>query len=177
MRTKAGLKAQPFFTHTMRESTSVNSNDITGRQGIGLPSHANDVDPEETREWIDSLDAVVANSGTERASHIVGNLLTHARERDLDVPSVENTDYVNTIAAEDEPEYPGDLDIEKSIRRAVRWNAAMQVHRAQRPEIGVGGHLSSYASISTVYEVGFNHFFRGREHRGGGDQVLSLIHI
>ncbi|MCT1716123.1 pyruvate dehydrogenase (acetyl-transferring), homodimeric type [Dermabacter hominis] len=160
----------------MRENNSVNSNDITGRQGIGLPSHANDVDPEETREWIESLDAVVANSGAERASHIVGNLLTRAREKNVDVPSVENTDYVNTIAAKDEPEYPGDLDIEKSIRRAVRWNAAMQVHRAQRPEIGVGGHLSSYASISTVYEVGFNHFFRGREHRGGGDQVFFQGH-
>ncbi|MDO5645002.1 MAG: pyruvate dehydrogenase (acetyl-transferring), homodimeric type [Dermabacter sp.] len=154
----------------------MNSNDITGRTGIGLPSHANDVDPEETREWLDSLDAVVENSGEERASHVVQNLITHARKSNIDVPSVENTDYVNTIAVRDQPEYPGDLSVEKSIRRAVRWNAAMMVHRAQRPEIGVGGHLSSYASISTVYEVAFNHFFRGRQHPGGGDQVFFQGH-
>nr|WP_221187180.1 MULTISPECIES: pyruvate dehydrogenase (acetyl-transferring), homodimeric type [Helcobacillus] len=141
-----------------------------------MPSYANDSDPEETREWLDSLDAVRRARGDERASHVVQNLITHARKNNIDVPSVENTDYVNTISVDDEPEYPGDLAIEKEIRRAVRWNAAMVVHRAQRPEIGVGGHLSSFASISTMYEVGFNHFFRGRQHPGGGDQVFFQGH-
>ena len=154
----------------------MNSKDITGRIGIGLPSYANDSDREETQEWVDSLDAVHENSGEERASHVVQRLITHARNKNIDVPSVENTDYINTIHPDDEPEYPGDLEVEKAIRRAVRWNAAMVVHRAQRPEIGVGGHLSSFASISTMYEVGYNHFFRGRQHPGGGDQVFFQGH-
>src|SRR5699024_11383107 len=86
------------------------------------------------------------------------------------------TDYSNTIAVEQQPEYPGDLDLEKELRNINRWNAAMVVHRAQRPGVSVGGHLSSYASIATMYEVGFNHFFRGRNHPGGGDHVFFQGH-
>ena len=144
--------------------------------GINLPSHAQDPDPEETREWLDSLDQLVDERGDDRATAIVQNLIQRARDKKLHLPDSLTTDYVNTIDVESQPEYPGDLELEKEIRNALRWNAAMVVHRAQRPGVGVGGHLSSYASISTMYEVGFNHFFRGREHPGGGDHVFFQGH-
>ena len=91
-------------------------------------------------------------------------------------PSLTSTDYVNTIPTDREPWFPGDEEAERSYRRFIRWNAAMTVHRAQRPGIGVGGHISSYASSATLYEVGFNHFFRGKDHHGGGDQVYIQGH-
>ena len=86
------------------------------------------------------------------------------------------TDYVNTIPPEDEPWFPGDEEVERRYRAWLRWNAAIMVHRAQRPGIGVGGHISSYASSATLYEVGFNHFFRGKDHEGGGDQIYIQGH-
>src|SRR5690625_3387016 len=100
-------------------------------------------------------------------------MLQHAREQQVRVQTPITSDYVNTIAAEDEPWFPGDEDVERTYRRWIRWNAAVMVHRAQRPGIAVGGHLSSYASAATLYEVGQNHFFRGKDHPGGGDQVLD----
>src|SRR5690625_7258247 len=100
------------------------------------------------------------------------NLIQHAREQDLHLPDSLTTDYVNTIPVDAQPEYPGDLDLEVQISNILRWNSAMLVHRAQAPGIAVGGHLSSYASIATMYEVGFNHFFRGRNHPGAGDHVF-----
>ncbi|UVY82863.1 pyruvate dehydrogenase (acetyl-transferring), homodimeric type [Brachybacterium sp. NBEC-018] len=144
--------------------------------GINLPSHAQDPDPEETREWLDSFDGLVEQRGEDRASEIVQNLIQHARHQDLHLPDSLTTDYVNTIPADQQPEYPGDLRLEREIRDINRWNAAMIVHRAQRPGVSVGGHLSSYASIATMYEVGFNHFFRGRDHEGGGDHVFFQGH-
>ena len=92
------------------------------------------------------------------------------------VPSLTTTDYVNTISPEQEPWFPGDEEVERRFRAYLRWNAAMIVHRAQRPGIGVGGHISTYASAATLYEVGFNHFFRGKDHPGGGDQVFFQGH-
>ncbi|WP_010534708.1 pyruvate dehydrogenase (acetyl-transferring), homodimeric type [Brachybacterium squillarum] len=144
--------------------------------GINLPSHAQDPDPEETREWLDSFDALVEQRGVDRASEIVQNLIQRARHQDLDLPDSLTTDYINTIAVDDQPEYPGDLELERKVRNIIRWNAAMLVHRAQRPGVSVGGHLSSYASIANMYEVGFNHFFRGRDHEGGGDHVFFQGH-
>src|SRR5690554_7187532 len=89
---------------------------------------------------------------------------------------VPTTDYINIIPAEDEPQFPGDEEIERRYRRWIRWNAAMTVHRAQRPEIGVGGHIFTYASSPSLYEVGHNHFFRGQDHAGGGDQIFYQGH-
>ncbi len=142
----------------------------------GLPSQYIDTDPEETREWLDSLDAVVDNAGPYRARVLMLDLLRRARERAVGVPSLRNTDYINTIHTDLEPWFPGDEAIEADIRRMIRWNAAVMVHRAQRPGIGVGGHISSYASSAHMYEVGFNHFFRGLDHPGGGDQVFIQGH-
>ena len=142
----------------------------------GLPSQYIDTDPEETQEWLDSLDAVVDKAGPYRARVLMLDLLRRARERAVGVPSLRSTDYINTIHTDQEPWFPGDEAIEATIRRMIRWNAAIMVHRAQRPGIGVGGHISSYASSAHLYEVGFNHFFRGLDHPGGGDQVFVQGH-
>jgi pyruvate dehydrogenase E1 component len=142
----------------------------------GLAAHLPDIDPEETAEWMDSFDAVLDAAGQQRARYLMLRMLQRARERHVGVPSLTSTDYVNTIPTDREPWFPGDEEAERAYRRWIRWNAAMTVHRAQRPGIGVGGHISSYASSATLYEVGFNHFFRGKEHPGGGDQVYIQGH-
>jgi pyruvate dehydrogenase E1 component len=104
------------------------------------------------------------------------SLLKRSKELHLGVPMVPTTDYLNTIAPENEPEFPGDEEIERRYRAWIRWNAAITVHRAQRPGIGVGGHISTYASSAALYEVGHNHFFRGQDHPGGGDQIFYQGH-
>ncbi|MEU8263365.1 pyruvate dehydrogenase (acetyl-transferring), homodimeric type [Micromonospora sp. NPDC048999] len=142
----------------------------------GLPSQLPDIDPEETSEWVESLDGVIDERGTKRARYVMLRLLERARERQVGVPSLTTTDYINTIAPEREPWFPGDEHIERRIRAYIRWNAAMLVHRAQRPEIGVGGHISTFASSASLYEVGFNHFFRGKNHPGGGDHIFYQGH-
>ncbi|GAA2521523.1 pyruvate dehydrogenase (acetyl-transferring), homodimeric type [Pilimelia columellifera] len=142
----------------------------------GLPSQLPDIDPDETSEWIESLDGVIDERGAKRARYVMLRLLERARERQVGVPPLTTTDYINTIPPEREPWFPGDEHIERRIRAYIRWNAAMLVHRAQRPEIGVGGHISTYASSASLYEVGFNHFFRGRQHEGGGDQLFFQGH-
>ena len=142
----------------------------------GLPSQLPDIDPEETAEWLASLDSAVDERGRTRARYLMLAMLQRARERGVGVPSLAQTDYINTIPPEAEPWFPGDEEAERAYRRWIRWNAAIMVHRAQRPEISVGGHISTYASSSTLYEVGFNHFFRGKDHPGGGDQVFFQGH-
>jgi pyruvate dehydrogenase E1 component len=135
-----------------------------------------DSDPEETAEWQESLDALVATHGHERARDVILSLLKRSKDLHLGVPMVPTTDYINTIAVENEPEFPGDEEIERRYRAWIRWNAAILVHRAQRPGVGVGGHISTYASSAALYEVGFNHFFRGQDHPGGGDQIFIQGH-
>ncbi|HEU4544203.1 MAG TPA: pyruvate dehydrogenase (acetyl-transferring), homodimeric type [Jiangellaceae bacterium] len=142
----------------------------------GLPSQLPDIDAEETNEWLESLDAIIEHSGRHRARYLMLALLQRARQHQVGVPSLRSTDYINTIPPEAEPWFPGDEELERRIRRIVRWNAAIMVHRAQRPGIGVGGHISTYASSASLYEVGFNHFFRGRQHPGGGDQIYFQGH-
>ncbi|GAB2548816.1 pyruvate dehydrogenase (acetyl-transferring), homodimeric type [Brachybacterium huguangmaarense] len=152
------------------------AHETPGPLGISLPSHAQDIDPEESQEWVDSFDQLLEERGSERAAEIVQKVVQHARKREVSVENSGITDYVNTIPVSQQPEYPGNRALEKEIKDALRWNAAMVVHRAQRPGVGVGGHLSSFASIASMYEVGFNHFFRGREHAGGGDQIFFQGH-
>jgi pyruvate dehydrogenase E1 component len=135
-----------------------------------------DKDPEETAEWQESLDALVAAQGHERGREIMLSLLKRSKELHLGVPMVPTTDYLNTIAPENEPAFPGNEDIERRYRAWIRWNAAITVHRAQRPGIGVGGHIATYASAASLYEVGHNHFFRGQDHPGGGDQIFYQGH-
>jgi pyruvate dehydrogenase E1 component len=142
----------------------------------GLPSQLPDIDPEETAEWVESLDGVIDERGAKRARYVMLSLLERARERQVGVPPLTTTDYINTIPPEREPWFPGDEHVERRLRAYIRWNAAMTVHRAQRPGIGVGGHISTFASSASLYEVGFNHFFRGKNHPGGGDQIFYQGH-
>jgi len=135
-----------------------------------------DSDPDETSEWQESLQQLVQAKGHGRGREIMLSLLQTSHELQLNVPQVPTTDYINTIAPENEPEFPGDEELERRYRRWIRWNAAITVHRAQRPGIGVGGHISTYASSAALYEVGFNHFFRGLDHPSGGDQVFFQGH-
>ncbi|GHG44243.1 pyruvate dehydrogenase E1 component [Sinomonas cellulolyticus] len=142
----------------------------------GLTNQLPDRDPEETSEWVESLDSLIEEQGTERAQYIMRSLLQRAGSRSVGVPMVTTTDFVNTIPADQEPEYPGNEEFERRYRAYMRWNAAIMVHRAQRPGVGVGGHISTYAGAATLYEVGFNNFFRGKDHPGGGDQVFFQGH-
>lgn len=142
----------------------------------GLLSQVPDIDPSETSEWIDSFDGLLEERGGPRARYILLNLLKRARERNVAIPTSINTPYVNTIGVHEEPYFPGDEVMERKYRSWNRWNAAVMVTRAQRPGIAVGGHISSYASVATLYEVGLNHFFRGKDHPGGGDHIYFQGH-
>ncbi|WP_030545336.1 pyruvate dehydrogenase (acetyl-transferring), homodimeric type [Streptomyces albus] len=142
----------------------------------GLPSQVPDFDPEETQEWLDSLDAAVDERGRERARYLMLRLIERARAKRVAVPEMRSTDYVNTIATKNEPFFPGNEEIERKILNATRWNAAVMVSRAQRPGIGVGGHIATFASSASLYDVGFNHFFRGKDAGDGGDQIFFQGH-
>ncbi|MGZ6028738.1 MAG: pyruvate dehydrogenase (acetyl-transferring), homodimeric type [Myxococcaceae bacterium] len=133
-----------------------------------------DLDPEETAEWIESLDHVLETEGPERAKFLLRKVLKRARMQHLGIDVIQ-TPYINTISPEQEPAFPGDEEMEKRIRRIVRWNAMAMVARANHRYPGIGGHLSTYASAAALYEVGFNHFFRGRAD-GGGDQIYYQGH-
>ena len=135
-----------------------------------------DIDPSETAEWNASFDAALANAGPVRARYLMLSLLKRAQEKNIGIAGLRATDYINSIPSDSEPDFPGDEAIERRIRQYNRWNAAMLVHRAQRPGVGVGGHISTYASSASLYEVGFNHFFRGQDHPGGGDQIFFQGH-
>jgi pyruvate dehydrogenase E1 component len=142
----------------------------------GVASYLPDIDTEETSEWLESFDALLERSGPARARYLMLRLLERAGEQRVAIPALTSTDYVNTIPTELEPWFPGDEDVERRYRAWIRWNAAIMVHRAQRPGVGVGGHISTYASSAALYEVGFNHFFRGKAHPGGGDQIFIQGH-
>ena len=141
----------------------------------GFSHQLPDIDPGETQEWIDSLDAIVDQRGKARAQYILMRLLELARARQVGFPATVSTPYVNSIPPDQEPWFPGDEDMERRIRRYVRWNAAVMVTRANMRDAGIGGHLSTYASSASLYEVGFNHFFRGKDD-GAGDQIFFQGH-
>jgi pyruvate dehydrogenase E1 component len=134
-----------------------------------------DPDDGEVEEWVDSVDALTQSRGPARARQVLLHVLGRAAELGIAVPALGVTDYINTIPAADEPVYPGDEALEKRIRHFIRWNAAVMVARANRRLDGIGGHLATYASAATLYEVGFNHFFRGKAD-GAGDQVFIQGH-
>jgi pyruvate dehydrogenase E1 component len=135
-----------------------------------------DTDPVETQEWLASLDDVVASGGTDRARFLIYKLLKRARQLQVGLPSLTQTRYINTISPEQEPYFPGDEAMELRIRRMIRWNALAMVLRANTKYEGIGGHLSTYASAASLYEVGFNHFFKGSGDGPGGDQIYFQGH-
>jgi pyruvate dehydrogenase E1 component len=135
-----------------------------------------DIDETETREWLESLDQVLDQAGENRARFLMFKLLKRARQLQIGVPALTQTRYINTISPEQEPYFPGDEQLERRIRRLIRWNAVAMVLRANVHFPGIGGHMSTYASAATLYEVGFNHFFRGKDHAGGGDSIFFQGH-
>ncbi|AKR76864.1 MULTISPECIES: pyruvate dehydrogenase (acetyl-transferring), homodimeric type [Edwardsiella] len=138
----------------------------------------NDVDPIETRDWLQAIESVIREEGVERAQYLIDQVLNSARQGGVNLPSAALAhNYVNTIAPEDEPAYPGNLELERRIRIAMRWNAVMIVLHASKKDLELGGHMASYQSSATVYEVCFNHFFRARNQKDGGDLVYFQGHI
>ncbi len=135
-----------------------------------------DIDERETTDWIESLDDVLDQEGETRARFLLFKLLKRARQRQVGLPPLTNTRYINTISPEQEPFFPGDEVLERRIRRLIRWNAVAMVLRANNRFSGIGGHLATYASAATLYEVGFNHFFRGKDGDGAGDQIFYQGH-
>ena len=142
----------------------------------GFAHQLPDIDPDETSEWLDSLAAVVERRGPARAQYLMARLVERARELSVGTPASVSTPYVNTIPPEEEPWFPGDFELERHLRAYIRWNAAAMVVRANKAADGIGGHLSTFASSAALYEVGFNHFFRGREDGLPGDHVYFQGH-
>ncbi len=134
-----------------------------------------DVDPAETKEWLDSLDALAAVQGNARARYVIARLMEHADDLNLGLPPLTKTPHINTIPPDAQPFFPGDEHVERRIRAYIRWNAAAMVVRANM-DTGVGGHLSTYASSSSLYEVGFNHFFKGKADGQPGDHIYFQGH-
>ena len=142
----------------------------------GISHQLPDLDPTETEEWVDSFDAVLEVHGKERARFLLMKLLERAKETQVGFPATVSTPYVNTIPASQEPWFPGDEETERRIRAYMRWNAAVMVVRANHVAEGIGGHLATFASSASLYEVGFNHFFRGKAGGPPGDQVFFQGH-
>jgi pyruvate dehydrogenase E1 component len=140
------------------------------------PQDVQDVTAIETQEWLDSLEWVIQNGGPGRVAQLLRDLETHARRKGVPLDFTPNTPYINTIAAEQQGPFPGSREIERRIKSLVRWNAMAMVVRANKNSDGIGGHISTFASSATLYEVGFNHFFRGPNHADGGDLVFFQGH-
>ncbi len=135
-----------------------------------------DMDVEETSEWLEALEGIIRVRGAERARFILDRLIQKSFQSGIRLPFTANTPYVNTIPLENQPPYPGDRKIERRIKSIIRWNAMAMVVQANKKYSGLGGHISTYASAATLYEVGFNHFFRGKGENFDGDQVFFQGH-
>ncbi|HMC51704.1 MAG TPA: pyruvate dehydrogenase (acetyl-transferring), homodimeric type, partial [Acidimicrobiales bacterium] len=142
----------------------------------GFAHQMPDIDAQETAEWVDSFDAVVETHGKTRARFLLMKLLERAWLAQIGFPATVSTPYINTIPPENEPWFPGDEHMERRIRAFIRWNSAAMVTRANTVSEGIGGHLSTYASSASLCEVGFNHFFRGKDDGQAGDQIYFQGH-
>jgi len=131
-----------------------------------------DADPAETAEWMSSLDYILKSKGPERVKFLLKKLDTMARREGVDVPLEVNTPYINTIPVHKQPKYPGNRELERRIKSIIRWNAMAMVTRGNKKHDGIGGHISTYASSATLYEVGYNHFFRGRGESGYDGDII-----
>ena len=137
---------------------------------------ASDADPQETREWIEALEAVIAQEGPERAHFLLEQLIALGHQTGINMPYSANTEYTNTIPADQQPITPGNYEMEQKIRDYARWNAMVMVLRANKDDSGLGGHIASYASAATLYDIGYNHFWHAPSDTHGGDLVYSQGH-
>src|SRR5688572_679907 len=140
------------------------------------PKDAAELEAVETREWLESLDYVLQSGGPARVSRLLSELSDHARRHGVRQPFTANTPYINTISPAEQPPFPGSREIERRIKSLVRWNALAMVVKANKIEDGIGGHISTFASAATLYEVGFNHFFKGRGDGTDGDAIYFQGH-
>ena len=140
------------------------------------PASKDDIDPTETNEWIDSLNSVIENDGSSRASFLLNKVINQAYKSGLVLPDTRTTPYINTIPPEAEIKSPGDQNIEKKIRAYVRWNAAAMVVKANKKSPELGGHIGTFASAATLYDVGMNHFWRAKNNKFGGDLIYFQGH-
>jgi pyruvate dehydrogenase E1 component len=157
----------PMGPHTLDQK-------VEALQQLNPDSHA--MDAAETRDWLESLEDVLHSRGEQRVREILSELQIHAQKRGVALPMTSQTPYVNTILTPRQPPYPGNRELERRIKSIIRWNAMAMVVKANRENEGIGGHISSYSSCATLYEVGFNHFFRGPDHPCGGDLVFFQGH-
>ena len=134
-----------------------------------------DIDPLETKEWLESLNAVVDNSGNERAHFLLRQLIDQSYRKGSRIPFIQNTPYINTIPPQEEKKSPGDQNLERKIRSLIRWNAAAMVVRANKKFPELGGHIGTFASAATLYDVGMNHFWRAKNHQFGGDLIYYQV--
>jgi pyruvate dehydrogenase E1 component len=141
-----------------------------------LSQNYKDTDPQETQEWLESIDDALEEHGYDRTRFLLEELIDYAQTKGARLPFNTNTPFINTIQPKDEPEYPGDQEIERRIKSIIRWNAMAMVVRANTNTPGIGGHISTYASSANLYEVAFNHFFKGPDHPSGGDLVFFQGH-
>ncbi len=139
------------------------------------PVNAADADPQETREWVEALEGVIAQEGAERAHYLIETLISQAREDGIDIPYSANTEYINTIPADQQPKYPGDADLEIKLHSYIRWNAMAMVVRANK-DTNVGGHIASFASAAALYDVGFSHFWHAPSAEHDGDLIFFQGH-
>jgi len=139
--------------------------------------HNYDIDPLETKEWIEALESIKQNDGSKRAQFILEKLIAKATELGIDGNYIQSTDYVNSISIKNQSPYTGNRNIERKIKSIIRWNAMAMVVKANTKNPGIGGHISSYASSATLYEVGFNHFFKGNNHVNGADLIFYQGHV
>src|SRR6516225_4493487 len=157
--------------------TSVQAGGVANGEVSSQPTAVvGDADPTETSEWLDSLEGVLRHAGPVRAQFLLGQLKDRALRGGVEVPFTANTPYINSIPVDRQPPYPGSRETERRLKSLIRWNAMAMVHRANKREPGIGGHISTYASAATLFEVGFNHFFNGQAAPGGGDQVYFQGH-
>ncbi len=135
-----------------------------------------DIEELENEEWFYSLDYVLQQWGPDRVVELLRQLQIRAHKAGVKLPFTANTPYINTISRSEQPPYPGNREIERHIKSIIRWNAMAMVVRANKNENGIGGHISTYASVATLFEVAFNHFFKGKDHPNGSDQIYFQGH-
>ena len=162
--------------NNVENKNSINEINSQKKNNRILVSDGNDIDPIETQEWIDSLNAVVDNFGNERAHFLLRQLIDQSYRKGSRIPFIQNTPYINTIPSDEEEKSPGDQNIERKIRSLIRWNAAAMVVRANKKFPELGGHIGTFASAATLYDVGMNHFWRAKNHQFGGDLIYFQGH-
>jgi len=146
------------------------------KEKIEVVRNNEDIDPVETKEWLESLSAVLDNDGKNRAQFLIKQLIEHSYKEGSDLVLSRNTPYINTIKPEEEQRFPGDQNLERKIRSLIRWNAAAMVVRANKKNPELGGHIGTFASAATLYDIGMNHFWRAKNNKFGGDLIYFQGH-